>query len=629
MRFARMACSLAACVLIGAGLTLAEKPAASQARPMRYEDLSAVQKRIASGALVDRLQGEAGTQRAAVQATQPFQGPAEPRRGALEVRVNQRLQAVADPDLHGRGQAQNEPWLAINPRNRNQIAVAYHDYSGGDANCGISYSSNGGRSWSDAVIPTQFMRGTAFGGKARQYFQAGGDPGLTWDSRGNAYYACGMFNRGPYQTPSDDQSSGVYIFRSTGTGGATWNFAGRPVAEESDVDGQGDAEEDKQLIVADSNVSSPFRDRLYVTWTRFGNDGTAYIYASHSADFGETFSPPVLVSRDSALCTYQHELPAPQGRCNVNQAAQPVVAADGTLNIVYNNYNTPMDGPDNKFQVLASRSTDGGVTFSAPVKVGDYYDLPDCDSYQGEGANPYSDCIPEKGATSNSTFRAANYPLAAADPTNPNRIVVGYGSYISRNSNENSGCVPDGFKVPRDDPGAKYKGVKAGCNNDIVLSTSNDGGRTFDGTTTDVRNLPIVTTAPGQATSDQFWHGIAFSPRGTLVVAYYDRQYDTKGAGYSDITLTEITKNRRRHVRVTSSSMPPPTQFRPAYYGDYIQIDATATTAHPVWSDTRAKAQFPCTNSVVPAVCTARPPNGQTIEYANDQDIVTATVPIS
>ena len=64
--------------------------------------------------------------------------------------------------------------------------------------------------------------------------------------------------------------------------------------------------------------------------------------------------------------------------------------------------------------MLLAKSTDGGNSFSAPVKVSDFYDLPDCDTYQGAGAG--SACVPEKGETQNSFFRAANYPAGAVNP---------------------------------------------------------------------------------------------------------------------------------------------------------------------------------------------------------------------
>ncbi len=66
--------------------------------------------------------------------------------------------------------------------------------------------------------------------------------------------------------------------------------------------------------------------------------------------------------------------------------------------------------------MLLAKSVDGGNSFSAPVKVADYYDLPDCLTYQGKDA--FSACVPEKGSSTNSFFRAANYPSGAVNPTN-------------------------------------------------------------------------------------------------------------------------------------------------------------------------------------------------------------------
>ena len=45
-------------------------------------------------------------------------------------------------------------------------------------------------------------------------------------------------------------------------------------------------------MTIDDNVNSPFRDRIYVTWTAFAADGSAFIYEVHSDDYGETFSKP-------------------------------------------------------------------------------------------------------------------------------------------------------------------------------------------------------------------------------------------------------------------------------------------------------------------------------------------------
>lgn len=200
-------------------------------------------------------------------------------------------------------------------------------------------------------------------------------------------------------------------------------------------------------MAVDDERRSPFRNRIYVSWTRFAGDGTAYIFLASSRDYGESFSAPRLVSGDSALCDDDLGGPQPLGACSVNQFSQPFTGPDGTLYVTWANYNVaPASAGDNRAQMLLARSTDGGNTFSAPVKVGDFYDLPDCPTYQG-GNGAGSGCVPDKGATTNSFFRAANYPVGAVDPRDDVEVVVTFGSDINRHSRESNGCLPQGFEA--------------------------------------------------------------------------------------------------------------------------------------------------------------------------------------
>src|SRR5260370_1628424 len=283
--------------------------------------------------------------------------------------------------------------------------------------------------------------------------QAGGAPSVEWDARGNAYYTCLEFKRGSGATEDPDQSSAFYVYRSTGTNGASWNFTGRPVAEHNDVAGAGNFLLDRPLMAIAAGMHSPLRDRIYVWWTTFAADCTAYIYASNSADYGEHFSAPVLVSADSVLCAIPTTPAHPNGRCDNNQFSEPFIAPDGTLYVVWDNFNSARGGGgDNHSQVLLAKSTDGGATFSAAVKAGDFNDLPDCATYQC-GADSGNACVPEKGTTAASIFRAANYPYGALDPGHPDTIAVTYGSYINRNSSEANGCTPAGISATGGGPG--------------------------------------------------------------------------------------------------------------------------------------------------------------------------------
>jgi hypothetical protein len=650
---------LLATASVGALITaLVLMVAAPTAQAKNWDHLTKMQKRLASGAMSTALApatagcvnpsggGDEGDEADNECAPDSYSSPssttaanaggyAPTGNGACaetlgnDVKVNQNCENVSDSALAGRGQAQNETSIAIDPRNPKNMLASQNDYRRGDGNCYGAYSSDGGRTWNDTTIPMSFTTGTKFGA-AREYWQAGGDTSVAYDTKGNAYFSCQVFNRGSGVSPNPDQSSAFYVFRSTRNNGASWNFPGRPVAENNDVAGAGNVLEDKQLMTVDNHVGSPYQDRVYVTWTEFAADGSSYIYESFSSDYGETFSPRHLVSTTSPLCTQTFGAGTPQGPCNENQFSQPFTGTDGALYVTFANFNNTPTGADNRNQMLLAKSTDGGMTFSAPVKVSDYYDLPDCATYQH--SDPGRACVPEKGDSQRSVFRAVNYPSGAVDPTQPGRVVVTFGSYINQNSKEANGCVPTGFSQYGTNT---YTGVKVpgACNNDILISTSSDGGKTFTGTTQDPRVEQTVNPDARQKTTDQFWQWAAFNDQGRFAVSYYDRQYgNDETVGDSDVSISGSKDLDGFGVdRVTSSSMPAPTQFGGQFYGDYTGL-AASQKAFPIWMDTRDPELFLCPGTgkpgVPPTVCTGNYGSGANAEKANDQNVYTAAVVI-
>ena len=586
-----------------------------------------------------------------------------PNNQQSNIKVNQNCLNLSDPDLQGRGQAQNEESIAVDPNNTNHLVASYNDYRRGDGTCGTSWSTDSGRTWNDSTVPNIFTRNPRTGAP-RYYWQAGGDTSVAFDSKGNAYLSCQLFQRGPATAAGDPgRASGFFVFRSTQNGGASWNFTGRSVFE-TGFQTSFLPLEDKQFMAVDNNSNkcagspstatpggscTPFQDRVYVTWTEFAPNGTAFIYEAYSSDYGETFSPRHLVSLNSAvLCPNDYGI-GTLDTCNENQFSQPFVGPDGVLYVIYSNFNNPetLSGPDNRNQILLAKSVDGGNTFTGPVKVSDYYDLPDCATYQG-GHDFGRACVPEKGPTNTSIFRATNLGSGAVNPTNPSQIVVAFGSYINQHSKESNGCTPTGTSPATGQD--LYTGVKTpgACNNDVLLSVSTDGGNTFTGTTTDPRALPTATTDPGQATTDQWWQWLAFTKNGKLAVSYYDRQYGTdETTGYSDFSLSGSGDTPAYTSwgtqRVTNSSLPPPTQFPEsngfsAFWGDYTGL-AADTQAHPIWSDTRDPDLFACPGSLPistpPSVCGATVnnggPNGGTQFPVNDENVYVAnnSVPAS
>src|SRR6266849_5514094 len=55
------------------------------------------------------------------------------------IKVNQNCLNLTDPNLQGRGQAQNEESIAADPQQPNHLVASYNDYRRGDGTCGASY----------------------------------------------------------------------------------------------------------------------------------------------------------------------------------------------------------------------------------------------------------------------------------------------------------------------------------------------------------------------------------------------------------------------------------------------------------------------------------------------------------
>ena len=505
-------------------------------------------------------------------------------RDGSNVRANQECTNTSRVDLLGRGQSQNETAVAVNPNDPNNVLFGQNDYRNGDGSCGFDYSFDGGKELGDGLLPESF---TAPGFLApRHYWDASGDPVVAFDSSGFAYYACLQFNRGVTSDLGGDHS-GLFVYRSA-NGGASWTFPGDPVVMD---DGLGDVDlNDKEWMAVDVSPESSFQDRVYVTWTRYSGDFTsAVISESHSADHGVTWSEPQEISGfDADLCPFNFS-GAPAGTCDANQFSNVFTAPNGDVYVAFQNFNNGLaDDADNHNQVLIVKSTDGGETWSSPVKVADFFDLPDCFTYTGQDA--FRACVPTAPLSGTSIFRATNYPSGAA--TDDETVVIDFGSYINPHSNPTLGnCTPDGFST---DTGLNlYTGVgeTGGCNNDILRSVSTDGGATFTGTTTPPAELPAV-SRDGSVPTDQWWQWSAENPKtGQVVVAFYDRKYgDCQASGCMDISLR---RSNGTFVRVTNESMPPSNEF-PApngysvFFGDYMGLAVGSDgIAHPVWTDSR------------------------------------------
>ena len=228
----------------------------------------------------------------------------------------------------GQPETQTEPYLAIDPEKDLRLLAAYQEgrfANGGARSLTFALSSNGGRTWREGAVPGLTH---ASGGA----FEKASDPWVAYGPGGRAYYASLLFNE-------TSPENGIYVSTSE-DGGRSW---GPPVAVH-----KGDANnfEDKEAMTVDTYADSPFRGRIYVAWDTVG-EVNQNLRVARSEDGGRSFIPPVTLNQTGA-----------------NIGAFPLVGPGGVVHVIWFHATTNANGA-----MVASRSEDGGVTWSPQVQV--------------------------------------------------------------------------------------------------------------------------------------------------------------------------------------------------------------------------------------------------------------------
>ena len=218
---------------------------------------------------------------------------------------------------------QNEPSVAISKKNPNRVVAAWRDfrinYNPAYRRVGYSYSTNGGTTWA----PSQLLDSTLLGGGLLR----NSDASVTSDTAGNFYIT----------TIALDNTNGngtLAIYKST-DGGVTF-----PIAQ---ILAQGSGE-DKEMITTDFTPGSPYRNNLYISWSRLNLN--ADIKLTRSTNGGLTWSPTsVNVSTTSTN----------------GQGSDPAVGINGDVYVVWASYSYNTQ--------YFNKSTDGGQTFGTPQVI--------------------------------------------------------------------------------------------------------------------------------------------------------------------------------------------------------------------------------------------------------------------
>ncbi len=478
------------------------------------------------------------------------------------------------------GAPQNETAIVVDPNNPNRILAGANDYvtrtwpctigvtpcsALGDGYSGTYFSNDGGQTWGNVATDPDHL-GTLIPGVNRLAggpYDAGGDPAVAFDSQGNAYYAGLGFDR---TAPPNTVAVNRGTFDESGQ--LTWalpTFINQTTAPST--------LNDKEWIAADWHASSPFRDRVYVSWTRFvfnprnGRYVQSPIFLAFSADGGQTFSEP------QSIC----------GNVLYDQGSRPIVAYDGTVYVIFEG-STRLATLDSTYIV---KSSDGGVTWSKPVAIAQLQDV-----------------IP----LANTVFRVNSYPVGAAAPNGD--LYVAWSSLMS-----NSG-------------GLCPTQTNTGCHSTVVYSKSTDGGSTWsapapifpalDASNRTAVGYPVtqpdssVLNAPAARRIDTLWPGIAISPSGRVYMSAYAADTvspwqtcatpDEGAAGRINcLALGNYIHNARLNYYVTNigsgevqmvSTHPINTRngFGGGFIGDYTDLAVGSDEVfHAFWTDTNNK----------------------------------------
>lgn len=258
--------------------------------------------------------------------------PEAARTGPQDILVS--TDFLITPDETGyQPETQTEPYVAANPEREGHLVAVYQEgrfYDGAARALGFAVSTNGGRQWRRGLLP----------GLTSSAFPRASDPWVAFGPGGRVYYASLVVSGGVL---GDTAPRTAVLLSSSGDGGETW---ADPVTVY-----QGNNEfNDKEAVVADTRDDSPYKGRVYVAWMTIGNGYN--LRMASSSDDGQTFSPPTSIRSDG-----------------LNIGIVPLVGPGGVVHAVWQHATRLGPNNFVDFRVTTARSDDGGATWSAPVDI--------------------------------------------------------------------------------------------------------------------------------------------------------------------------------------------------------------------------------------------------------------------
>jgi hypothetical protein len=447
-------------------------------------------------------------------------------------------------------QARSESIIAVNPRDRNNLIAASKKFSNPDTyrfTIGVRVSYDGGASWQDATLPL-LEEWTEFSGDIVIEGPGMTDPAGAFDDFGNAFMVGEPIR---YRDASGDilDTIGMYIYRST-DGGLHWSA---PVPLHV-----GDKSDDKSWIACDNNPASPHYGNVYIAW---GANGP--LRFARSIDHGANWigvGDDTVPGTELAASTFAPEIS---------------VGLDGTVHIVWHNYDSFDNGRPVKSTIEYTRSTDGGKTFEPPKSI-----VKDIYSLEGNLA-PIIGKIETRAHFPGATFRVMTFATGCGFGFDPS----GSGRYWSPIS------APKNFIVAWSD-------FREGAAR-IYYRTSQNAGASFDGPE---EGQPLIGNPWPDPNLHHFHPQIVCTGSGVIGCAYYEYRYRGEGGpNLIDVVLkASFDKGKTFAVTKTVTENPwDPKIDAPFAHGDpqvtfigeYFGLDAHDNGFDVLWTDTRTGVQ--------------------------------------
>ncbi len=350
---------------------------------------------------------------------------------------------------------QNEPAVAVDPRNPKVVVGSSNDYCGvfqangallgvGSVWLGYYRSENGGLSFTSSLVPGYPGDTSPYAANAQVRTSGSGDPVLAWDRFGRLF--AGSESSGdPEGTAKTFGDVWVATYDNPGgTGGATANDGKRfvrsvTVAQGSSAPNLLGVFHDKTAIEVD-RTGGACDGTVYFAWARFtGNTPNGYnssVYIVRSTDHGQTFSAPMKISQTV------HDIQFPDIS----------VTGDGSVFVTYRQF-ADVRSHEAQDAIAYNVSRDCGRTFSAPQLLTGFepYDptdiaapgTPDAGSVVGVCGDFASACASgytfmrggtQVRSTADQTDRIHQYVYLVYDPSIPGTEVPSgttYGSVVS------------------------------------------------------------------------------------------------------------------------------------------------------------------------------------------------------